>query len=144
METTIRKQIHATNCTWDGEAEIGSVQLVSSSICSKPSKNFTVFECVDGMFIVNLLPGLKTSDGAIDINLHISTEPLENGVQVWMFAPTRYRSLTRSQPRDINPEEGSCSVQDRMYLDEWTSKDYFPELHDPNPIPVWIQVERIN
>ena len=49
--------------------------------------------------------------------------------------------------RQVTPTDGGCTALVKLgtlYLDQWTTRDYFPDQPAGIVFPVWVKVERMN
>lgn len=121
------------------------------------SKNKKTFDSVDGLFVKKpLLDDLRATESdmegdprgrqGIQVDFTIYPTRRKGTRKMWVFG---YRSasrvITQYKPREVAPTEDGCTAMIKhgsMYLDEWTCKDYFPDIPAGEIFPVWVKVTR--
>ena len=133
-------------------------QFVTSGFPNR-SRDKRTFDCVDGLFVrkpllADLRPTETDIDGdtrgrqGIEVNFIVRRTYRKGYRKMWVFGyRSASRALTQYKPRQVTPTDGGCTALiklGKLYLDEWTSRDYFPGIPAGTIFPVWVKVERKN
>ena len=150
-EFTVQKRI----CTAaDGD------QFLTSGFPNR-SRGGKTFESVDGLWAIDLLPGLgdreadmETPNGrqsprqGIAVNFHVSREPKDGYRRMFVFGFCgRSRLITEYEPRNVQRGEDSTIAEIKngsVYIEQWCDKDHFPDIAEGTTFPVWVKVTRID
>ena len=131
-------------------------QFVTSGFPNR-SRDKKTFDSVDGMFVEKpLLEDLRATESdmegdirgrqGIEVDFIVRRTYRKGFRKMWVFGfRSRSRCITQFKPRDVRPTEDGCSAMIKhgsMYLDEWTCKDYFPDIPAGEIFPVWVKVTR--
>jgi len=151
QEFTVRKRI----CT-----AADGYQFITSGFPNR-SRGGRAFESVDGLWAIDLLPGLKPREAdmenpngnrsprqGIAVDLHVSRVERDGYRKMWVFGFVGRSRCTRSTGR------GAWSVartrrpevirNGSVYIEQWQDRDHFPDIAEGSVFPVWVRVERIN
>ena len=123
------------------------------------SRDKKTFDTVDGLFVRRpLLPDLRPTESdiqgdtrgrqGIQVALTLRRTYRPGHRKMWVFGfRSQSRCLTQYKPRAVTPTDGGCTALVKLgtlYLDEWTTRDYFPDQPAGEIFPVWVKVERIS
>ena len=150
-EFTVRKRI----CT-----AADGYQFITSGFPNR-SRGGKTFESVDGMWAIDLLPGLKPREADIEnpngkrsprqgiaVDFHVSRVEREGYRQMWVFGFVgRSRCITEHKPRNVRRGEDSTIAEIKngsMYIEQWCNRDHFPDIAEGSVFPVWVKVTRID
>ena len=121
------------------------------------SRDKKTFDSVDGLFIKkpileDLRPTETDMEGdpkgrqGIQVDFTISRTRRRGTRKWWVFGVrSKSRAITQYKPREVTPTEDGCTAMIKhgsMYLDEWTCKDYFPDIPAGSVFPVYVKVTR--
>lgn len=121
------------------------------------SSNKKTFDSVDGLFVRKpLIEGLRSTESDLDgdhkgrqgieVNLTLRRTYRKGYRKWWCFGyRNESRALTQYKPRNVEPTEDGCTALVKlgtMYLDQWTSTDYFPDIAPGSIFPVWVKATR--
>jgi hypothetical protein len=150
QEFTVRKRI----CT---AAE--GYQFITSGFPNR-SRGGRAFESVDGLWAIDLLPGLGPREAdmenpngnrsprqGIAVDLHVSRVEMDGYRKMWVFGFVgRSRCITEHRPRSVERGEDSTIAEIKngsVYIEQWQDRDHFPDIAEGSVFPVWVRVERI-
>lgn len=150
-EFTVQKRI----CT-----AADGYQFLTSGFPNR-SRGGKTFESVDGLWAIDLLPGLgdreadmETPNGrqsprqGIAVNFHVSREPKDGYRRMFVFGFCgRSRLITEYEPRNVQRGEDSTIAEIKngsVYIEQWCDKDHFPDIAEGTTFPVWVKVTRID
>lgn len=151
QEFTVRKRI----CT----AADGFQFVTSGFPCRR--RGGKTFESVDGLWVIDLLPGLKPREAdmenpngsrsprqGIAVDFHVSREPKDGYRKMWVFGfKGSSRCITEYKPRSVERGEDSTIAEIKngsVYIEQWCNCDHFPDIAEGSVFPVWVKVTRIN
>lgn len=138
---------------------IGNTHFLTSSYPNR-SKDKKSFSCVDGLFMDNLLPGLKANEAdfknsiekkldprqGIEVDVHISRVKQEGWHEMWVFGYRgASRMLTPFKPRRVRRKgDSTCALTKHgsVYISHWCKRDYFPDIPEGEVFPVYMKVTR--
>jgi len=109
---------------------------------TKRKKDGHVFISQDGLWCRSLLEGLKYNEKGVEINLIITLKRRPHTHKMWMFGKKYHRQLFEYRPT-LKTIEGWFYKGGNVWLDFWTSKEYFPDLDDQQPIEVYVSAKRV-
>lgn len=151
QEFTVRKRI----CT-----AADGFQFITSGFPNR-SQGGKTFDSVDGMWAIDLLPGLKSREAdmesptsgkreprqGIAVNFHVSREPKEGYRKMFCFGfKGRSRCITEYEPRNVRRTKDGTSAEIKhgsVYIEQWCAVDHFPDIPEGTTFPVWVKVTRI-
>jgi hypothetical protein len=150
QEFTVRKRI----CT-----AADGYQFITSGFPNR-SRGGKTFESVDGLWAIDLLPGLGSREAdmenpngsrsprqGIAVDFHVSREEKEGYRKMWVFGFCgRSRCITEYLPRNVQRGEDSTIAEIKngsVYIEQWCDKDHFPDIAEGTTFPVWVKVTRL-
>ena len=151
-EFIVKKRI----CTADD-----GYQFLTSGFPNRSVKNHGRFHSVDGLWAKDLLPDLKSDEAdwvgmndkpdprqGIEVNFHVSREPKEGYRQMFVFGFVgRSRCITGYEPRNVHRGKDSTIAEIKLgsvYIEQWCSKDHFPDIQEGTTFSVYVKVTRIS
>ena len=138
---------------------IKNMQFLTSGFPNR-SKDKKTFNSVDGIYMPDLLPGLKANEAdytysdrkkpdprqGIEVCVHISRVKQEGWTQMYVFGFNREsRLLTPYMPENVRKYKYGTKAKVRhgsMYISTWCDRDYFPNMEDGEIFPVYVKVTR--
>lgn len=121
------------------------IQFLGSGYINRQSDGISCKCSPDAVFVPNLLPDLKYSEGEIEVDCTICLEQTEGAIQMWCFGrKTRCISLTKPELCKMSEESDTYkNLNSYMYLDRGTRTKYFTQIPDGIIFPVYVKVNRI-
>lgn len=99
------------------------------------------FEGTDGVWVRPFLPDLRYGENSVEVDLIVTLKRRPHSHKMWLFGAKYHRRLVEYEMKCKDGEW--YSKGGAVYCDVWTSKEYFPDLDDQQPVEVYVSAIRV-